>query len=132
MYKVILCLLLVLNLLHICNSGTVLTVGYLYASKMRRFHLPVTGSQGRIISGAITYALDKINNDSEVLPNVTLDLLIYETHGETRYSLEAMTYMWREGAVAFFGPEEACDYEGMLATAWNLPMISYVSRFIKY
>lgn len=35
--------------------------------------------------------------------------------------------MIKEGVVAFIGPDESCLYEALVASAWNLPMISYVS-----
>lgn len=35
--------------------------------------------------------------------------------------------MIKEGVVAFVGPDESCLYEALVASAWNLPMISYVS-----
>lgn len=31
------------------------------------------------------------------------------------------------GAVAFIGPDDTCSSEALVAAAWNLPMISYVS-----
>lgn len=34
--------------------------------------------------------------------------------------------MMKEGVVAFIGPDESCQYEALVASAWNLPMISYV------
>lgn len=36
--------------------------------------------------------------------------------------------MIKEGVIAFIGPDESCLYEALVASAWNLPMISYVSR----
>ena len=33
----------------------------------------------------------------------------------------------KEDVVAFIGPDESCLYEALVASAWNLPMISYVS-----
>lgn len=38
-----------------------------------------------------------------------------------------MTEMRDEGIVAFIGPDETCTAEALVASAWNLPMISYVS-----
>lgn len=35
--------------------------------------------------------------------------------------------MIKEGVVAFIGPDESCMIEALVASAWNLPMISYVS-----
>jgi len=38
-----------------------------------------------------------------------------------------MTEMRDIGAIAFIGPDDTCFPEGLVASAWNLPMISYVS-----
>lgn len=37
-----------------------------------------------------------------------------------------MTDMRDEDVVAFIGPDETCTSEALVASAWNLPMISYV------
>lgn len=36
--------------------------------------------------------------------------------------------MIKEDVIAFIGPDESCLYESLVASAWDLPMISYVSR----
>jgi hypothetical protein len=38
-----------------------------------------------------------------------------------------MTEMRDNGTVAFIGPDDTCRSEALVAAAWNLPMISYVS-----
>lgn len=35
--------------------------------------------------------------------------------------------MIKDNVVAFIGPDESCLYEALVASAWNLPIISYVS-----
>ena len=47
------------------------------------------------------------------------------TEGITR-----MTEMRDGGAVAFIGPDLNCTNEALVAAAWNLPMIAYVSRHV--
>ncbi|ELT90007.1 hypothetical protein CAPTEDRAFT_179122 [Capitella teleta] len=42
--------------------------------------------------------------------------------------MRAMTKMKADGAVAFIGPEDTCATEGRLASAWNLPMITFNCR----
>ena len=41
-----------------------------------------------------------------------------------------MTEMRDGGAVAFIGPDLNCTNEALVAAAWNLPMIAYVSRYL--
>lgn len=38
-----------------------------------------------------------------------------------------MTEMRDDNVVAFIGPDETCTSEALVAAAWNLPMLSYVS-----
>lgn len=35
--------------------------------------------------------------------------------------------MIKDDVIAFIGPDESCLYEALVASAWNLPIISYVS-----
>jgi guanylate cyclase len=37
-----------------------------------------------------------------------------------------MTELRDEGVVAFIGPDESCQNEALVASAWNLPMIAFV------
>ena len=42
-------------------------------------------------------------------------------------AIQLMTQMKDNGTLAFIGPDDTCSAEALVATAWNLPMISYVS-----
>jgi len=42
-------------------------------------------------------------------------------------AIRVMTEMRDNGTVAFIGPDDTCRSEALVAAAWNLPMISYVS-----
>lgn len=42
-------------------------------------------------------------------------------------AIRVMTEMRDNGTVAFIGPDDTCYSEALVAAAWNLPMISYVS-----
>jgi hypothetical protein len=44
-------------------------------------------------------------------------------------AIRVMTEMRDNGTVAFIGPDDTCRSEALVAAAWNLPMISYVSSF---
>lgn len=43
-------------------------------------------------------------------------------------AIEKMTEMRDGGSIAFIGPDDTCISEALVAAAWNLPMISYVSN----
>jgi guanylate cyclase, other len=38
-----------------------------------------------------------------------------------------MTGMSDAGVIAFIGPDEKCTSEALMASAWGIPMISYVT-----
>uniref|UniRef100_A0A0C9PWZ2 Gyc32E protein n=1 Tax=Fopius arisanus TaxID=64838 RepID=A0A0C9PWZ2_9HYME len=99
-----------------------LTIGYLTAIKGG-----LKDRQGLAISGAISMALDEINNDPNILPDVQLVMRWNDTRGETVEATKAMIDMICEGVAAFFGPEGSCYVEAIVAQSRNIPMISYVS-----
>ncbi|XP_015514449.1 receptor-type guanylate cyclase Gyc76C [Neodiprion pinetum] len=97
-----------------------LTVGYLAAIKGE-----LSDRKGLAISGAISIALDEINSDDNILPNVTLVMRWKDTRGDTVDATRAMIDMICDGVVAFFGPEGSCYVEAIVAQSRNIPMISY-------
>lgn len=105
------------------NNRTVLTLGYLTA---------MTGDlknrQGLAISGALTIALEEINNDTSILPNVHLALRWNDTKGDTVLATRAITEMICDGVATIFGPEGNCYVEAIVSQSRNIPMISYVSQ----
>ncbi|XP_077268386.1 receptor-type guanylate cyclase Gyc76C [Temnothorax americanus] len=97
-----------------------LTIGYLTAIKGG-----LKDRQGLAISGALTMALDEINNDPNILPNVRLVMRWSDTRGETVEATRAMIDMICDGVVAFFGPEGSCYVEAIVSESRNIPMLSY-------
>ncbi|GBM05128.1 Receptor-type guanylate cyclase Gyc76C [Araneus ventricosus] len=113
----LLCSLCVLSVMAANN----LTVGYL--ANIYGYH--GKNRQGHIISGAMTYAVQQVN-DQHVLPeNYTLEFIFEDTKGETLQGTNAVINMWRRGVIAFFGPENSCEVEATVSASLNLPMISY-------
>uniref|UniRef100_A0A2C9JYD7 Receptor ligand binding region domain-containing protein n=1 Tax=Biomphalaria glabrata TaxID=6526 RepID=A0A2C9JYD7_BIOGL len=102
-----------------------LTIGYITTLNITRKHgLPLPG---RLISGALTYAIDVVNNDSNILPDTELKFELAESHGEENISLWQTSELIKKGVHAIIGPEGTCVHEAMLAGVYNIPMISYVS-----
>lgn len=103
------------------SQKTQLYVGYLPAVKG-----DLKDRQGLSISGAILLALQEINNDTNLLPNVHLNLRWNDTRGETVASTRAITEMICDGVSTIFGPEGTCHTEAIVAQSRNIPMLSYV------
>lgn len=72
-------------------------------------------------------ALDEVNADDNLLPEVRLVVRWNDTRGEAVTATRAMTEMICSGVSAFFGPEGSCYVEAIVAQSANIPMISYVS-----
>lgn len=69
----------------------------------------------------------QINNDPNLLPDVTLAVKWNDTRGDTVLATRAITEMICDGVASFFGPEGPCYVEAIVAQSRNIPMISYVS-----
>jgi len=50
-----------------------------------------------------------------------------DSKGNSAESIRHMTEHYFSGTLAFIGPENTCTFEARVATAWNLPMIGFVS-----
>ncbi|XP_023949227.1 receptor-type guanylate cyclase Gyc76C [Bicyclus anynana] len=97
-----------------------ITIGYLPSIKGE-----LRDRQGLAISGALSMALEEINNGTKLLPEVNLQLKWNDTRCDTVTATRMLTDMTCSGVVAFFGPEGRCHTEAIVAKSRNLPMISY-------
>lgn len=102
------------------NNRTELVLGYLTALKGN-----MKDKQGLTISGAITVALEEINDDPDILPNVTLAMRWNDTRGDTVTATRAITEMICDQVAAIIGPEGTCKIEAVVSQSRNIPMISY-------
>ena len=109
----------------------IIKLGYITGSKLPRpgifYRRP-----GQAISGALTLALGEINNDSSVLPNHVLEFIIAETYGIESESIKQTVELINKDVSVYIGPQETCIHEAKVAAAFNIPMISYVSKIISY
>lgn len=116
---VVLLQFLVIPVTSTSSNSTVLTLGYL-ANIRGKLH-----RQGHIISGAMTYAVQDVMANHILPGNYTLKFVYSDTRGETLTGTNAVINMWRDGVIAFIGPQNSCEVEATVAAALNLPMISY-------
>lgn len=107
------------------GDKTIIKLGYITGSE-KLFEASSYSPPGKLISGAITMALDEINNDTDILPDHRIEFEIAETYGEEEESIKK-TCLLSERIDAFIGPQETCIHEARLAAAFNKPMVSYVS-----
>lgn len=106
------------------DNQNVIKIGYITGSdKLGNFYR----RPGQQISGALTMALDEINNDTNVLPNHTLEFIIAETYGMENYSIKVTVELINQNISVYIGPQETCIHEAKIAAAFHIPMISYVS-----
>ena len=84
------------------------------------------------VLGAVSLAVSNINKDSSILPNTTLAFKFEPLSNSQLHSLRIMTEKRDQGVSAFIGPDEFCRNEAMVASAWNLPMIAFVSYFTSF
>lgn len=103
-------------------------IGYLTGSQ-RRPGDNIYPRPGQTISGAISYAVDEINEKSPIVGNRTLGFVVAETFGDEEESIKQTAKLWTLGNVSvYIGPQESCIHEARMAASFNLPMISYVSH----
>lgn len=84
---------------------------------------------GLTISGAISLAVTEINAGKLEKLGHSLRFRIGETYGEEVSSIRETASLWTSQVAGYIGPQETCVHEGRMAAAFNLPMISYVSKF---
>ena len=130
-YTALLCVIMTWQQVCATYSKDVITLGYItgaHSSDQNRFYSP----PGQFISGAITMAVNDVNNDVTVLPDHQLNFVVMETFGTEEESLrQVVTHAHDANISALIGPQETCIHEGRVAAAFNRPMISYVSSLLQ-
>ena len=91
-------------------------------------HSKVSGVQGMYYAPSIIQALEDVNNRSDLLPGHHLSFIWNNTKCDETQSIQALTYLVHEKHVsAIIGPACSCKTEARLASALDIPMVSYVS-----
>ncbi|CAH1794097.1 unnamed protein product [Owenia fusiformis] len=108
------------------QENGIIRLGYITGSKRPNTDkMSMYRKPGQVISGAITLAVNEINNDTTVLPNHKLEFVIAETYGEEAISVRETAMLPNKNISAYIGPQETCVHEAFIARGFNLPMISY-------
>ena len=84
--------------------------------------------EGKYYAPAMIQAVDDVNNRSDLLPGHHLSFIWNETSCNETQALQALTYLIHEKQVsAIIGPACSCRTSARLASALDIPMVSYVS-----
>nr|XP_021189562.2 guanylate cyclase 32E isoform X1 [Helicoverpa armigera] len=110
-----------------CSYGEKFILGYLTGSERRPGDFSYQ-RPGRVISGAISMAVDEVNEKLLGPMGHSLDFVVAETYGQEEVSIRQVASLWAANVSAFIGPQETCVHEGRMAAAFNLPMVSYYCR----
>ncbi|XP_044753135.1 guanylate cyclase 32E-like [Coccinella septempunctata] len=100
------------------------TVGYITGSQRHPGDFEYS-KPGRTISGAISLAVEEINNGTLGKMGHQLKYIVAETFGKEVISVQKTADLWKMNVSGYIGPQETCEHEAFLASAFNLPMISY-------
>ncbi|KAL7742008.1 hypothetical protein ACLKA6_018263 [Drosophila palustris] len=91
-------------------------------------------SQMRVTLGGLPLAVEDVNKNVNLLPGKTLTFTPFDIGNKmSAYRvrpLRFMTEMREKKVKAFIGPDEGCTTEALLASAWNTPMLSFVSKSV--
>ena len=118
-------LLLLFLTLTTPTSGKEFTLGLLIPYKTSE---APSSAEGKFYAPAIVQAVDDINNSSDLLPGHHVSFIWNDTECNEDQSLRALSYQVHERKVsAIIGPGCTCQVEARLASALDIPMISYVS-----
>ncbi|KAH8377100.1 hypothetical protein KR093_003438, partial [Drosophila rubida] len=86
-------------------------------------------SQMRVTLGGLPLAVEDVNKNANLLPGKTLTFTPFDIGNKmSAYRvrpLRFMTEMKEKRVKAFIGPDESCTTEALLASAWNIPMLSF-------
>ncbi|XP_055533720.1 guanylate cyclase 32E isoform X2 [Wyeomyia smithii] len=115
---------IVLTSFTVMIGGDVFTVGYITGSQRRPGDREYA-RPGLQISGAITLAMEEVNELFFSKHGHKLQFEVAETYGEEISSIRKTADLWTKDVIAYIGPQETCVHEGRMAAAFNLPMISY-------
>ena len=80
------------------------------------------------IKDSLSFRLEDFSSEDQLLHPSRLTF-VAENAGapETSDGVKRMTELRNSSIKAFIGPDESCYAEALVADAWNIPMINYVS-----
>ncbi|KAG5668928.1 hypothetical protein PVAND_016837 [Polypedilum vanderplanki] len=123
--KALTIVLVMLSLLTLCN-GFEVCGNYKKTDKTIRIGFLSRYTTSKVILGAVPLAIEHINSNNKLLPGRVLE---YQAVNIVKTSsveiIKNMTNLMLNSIDAFIGPEDLCFNEALVASAWNIPLISY-------
>ena len=118
--KLLISTYLLILLHHAKGVPSEVTIGFL---------TPMTSQlvRGAQFSGVLPIAIDRINNNSDILPNTTIKFLYENTDCDATIGLGAGVELFNKKVDVFIGPacSAACVIVGHLSTVEKIPMFTY-------
>ena len=105
-------------------EGTTIKIGYLGRSSTSWGPRTSFNNSG----SGLLIALDRVNADQDLLPNDTLEVISADDECDEKTALELLVNLTQQhGVKVIIGPTcaESCVSLGLLASRWNVPVISY-------
>ena len=116
--------LFILSLLTTRSEAGEITMGFSVAASNSA---AVALTSSKDFASAFLLAVEAVNNDSSLLPEHQVTYVRNDTQCNDDISIKAMLYQLEKGVHVIIGPGCTCATEAKLASAANVPMISYVS-----
>uniref|UniRef100_T1INP5 Receptor ligand binding region domain-containing protein n=1 Tax=Strigamia maritima TaxID=126957 RepID=T1INP5_STRMM len=111
-----------------CAKLPLFLLGYITGSE-RRPNEHEYSRPGLSVSGAISLAIDEVNERHPIRDGNSLSFVVAETYGEEAQSILNTANLWTQNVSVYIGPQETCVHEARMAAAFNLPMISYLLMY---
>ncbi len=106
-----------------------LTIGLIFPYSFGKDSLDGSPPDGEKYAAAFKLAVDKVNNDSELLPNHNLTFIFNNTELHELIAIKAMYQQCKTNRIsAFVGLGWHCLSLTTFATAQEVPVISHVSK----
>lgn len=100
-----------------------LLIPFKYAQSLGNYYF-----RGQYYASAMSIAVDAINNRTDLLPGRNITFIWNDTECDELKTLRALAYQINAGVKAFIGPGCSCTTAARTAAAFNITMLSYVSK----
>ena len=113
---------------HNSSTKEILKLGLVFPYSSQRMNV---NFRARDYAAAFKIAVDRVNNDRALLPNHEINFVYNDTNFQESKSIKAIyEQLNKHNVSAFVGFGWSCHSAALIATAVNVPIISYVGIII--